>query len=253
MRSASRTPPVGGAYSRRFSRYAGLFFDDFDPASAWIRETAAIELPPLGDVQELKITGEFRAHPQAHGVEAGAPALDVFVDGRPAGTIAPTQPGPWALRLPVPGDRPVALSFRLRHVSLTNSLAWLGRVTGFGPWQRFRAQNKNRQLRIAAIATGAGETIFDFSRRDAPYSAAFARRHAKLGLNIVGFLTADLGVGESARCMVRAADAAGLATALVPLAAPSAHRRHCSTRPSRPRCCRRPSHGSCCHRSSAPC
>lgn len=218
MRSASRTPPVGGAYSRRFSRYAGLFFDDFDPASAWIRETAAIELPPLGDVQELKITGEFRAHPQAHGVEAGAPALDVFVDGRPAGTIAPTQPGPWALRLPVPGDRPVALSFRLRHVSLTNSLAWLGRVTGFGPWQRFRAQNKNRQLRIAAIATGAGETIFDFSRRDAPYSAAFARRHAKLGLNIVGFLTADLGVGESARCMVRAADAAGLATALVPLA-----------------------------------
>ena len=36
-------------------------------------------------------------------------------------------------------------------------------------------------------------------------------------MNIIGFLTAELGVGESARCMVRAADAAGLPTALVPL------------------------------------
>ena len=62
-----------------------------------------------------------------------------------------------------------------------------------------------------------GEVIFDFARRDAPFSPDYARRHAKLGLNIVGFLTADLGVGESARCMVRAADAAGIPAALVPL------------------------------------
>jgi glycosyltransferase involved in cell wall biosynthesis len=36
-------------------------------------------------------------------------------------------------------------------------------------------------------------------------------------MNIVGFLTADLGIGESARCMVRAADAAEIHSALVPL------------------------------------
>ena len=70
---------------------------------------------------------------------------------------------------------------------------------------------------METIATADGEVIFDFSRRAAPFSAGFARRHARLGLNIVGFLTADLGVGESARCMVRAADAAGLPAALVPL------------------------------------
>jgi glycosyltransferase involved in cell wall biosynthesis len=57
----------------------------------------------------------------------------------------------------------------------------------------------------------------DFSRRDAPFRREFFRQHAHLGLNIVGFLTADLGVGESARCMVRAADAAGITSALVPL------------------------------------
>jgi hypothetical protein len=36
-------------------------------------------------------------------------------------------------------------------------------------------------------------------------------------MNIVGFFTADLGIGESARCMARAADAAAIPTALVPL------------------------------------
>jgi glycosyltransferase involved in cell wall biosynthesis len=36
-------------------------------------------------------------------------------------------------------------------------------------------------------------------------------------MNIVGFLAADLGIGESARCMVRAADAAEIPTALVAL------------------------------------
>jgi glycosyltransferase involved in cell wall biosynthesis len=217
MRPAQCTPPNGGAFSRRFSHYAGLFFDEFDSQSAWIREQAWVQLPPLDDVRELIVNGEYRPHPSARGSETGAPRLDIFLDGRPVGTIAPPNPGPWALRIPVPTSAATTLSFRLRNVALTNLLAWLGRTTGFAPWQRFRAQNKNRQLRIAAIATVSGEKIFDFAQRDAPYSSAFARRHAKLGLNVVGFLTADLGVGESARCMVRAADAAGIATAVVAL------------------------------------
>ena len=90
-------------------------------------------------------------------------------------------------------------------------------MTGFGPWQRFRQQNKNRQLRLATVQSGAAEPIFDFSQRHSPLAIAFAREHGKVGINIVGFLAADLGVGESARCMVRAADAAGIPAALVPL------------------------------------
>jgi glycosyltransferase involved in cell wall biosynthesis len=113
--------------------------------------------------------------------------------------------------------RGAVLGFRLRGAALTNALAWLGRVTGWGPWQRFRAQHRNRQLRIGAIAAADGERIYDFSRREAPYSATFAQAHSRIGMNVVGFLTADLGIGESARCMVRAADAARLPVALVPL------------------------------------
>ena len=47
MRPANRTPPVGGAYSRRFTGYTGLFFDEFANDSAWLRETAVVRLPPL--------------------------------------------------------------------------------------------------------------------------------------------------------------------------------------------------------------
>jgi glycosyltransferase involved in cell wall biosynthesis len=216
MRPA-HTPPFGGAYSRRFTAYAGIYFDEFAPDSAWIRETATIRLPRMDDIRALTIRGEFRPHPAARGVETPPPSLTVLANGRPVGGLHDLQPGPWEIRVALPAAESVTLTLRLGGVGLTNFLAWLGRVTGLGSLQRFRTQNKNRQLRVQTIATADGEAIFDFSQRDAPYASAFARRHAKLGLNIVGFLTAELGVGESARCMVRAADAAGLPAALVPL------------------------------------
>jgi glycosyltransferase involved in cell wall biosynthesis len=81
------------------------------------------------------------------------------------------------------------------------------------PWRR---QARNRRLRIKRIEAGS-EVLYDFANRAAPWNAAFARRFLKLGLNIAGFFKADLGVGESVRCMARAADAAGLHASLVNL------------------------------------
>ena len=217
MRSSSRTPPTGGSFARRFTSYAGLFFDDFDANSAWLRDRATVQLPPLVGVKRLIVRGVVRAHPDARGAEASVPGLRVAVNDSPVGELASPAPGAWELQVPVPEAETVTLSVALTGVGFTNLLAWAGRVTGLAAWGHFRAQKKNRQLRITTIMTDAGETVFDFSRRDSPYSADYARRHARLGINIVGFLTADLGVGESARCMVRAADAAGLPTALVAL------------------------------------
>lgn len=210
-------PPAGGAFSRRFTSYAGLFFDEFDPNSAWLREKGTLTLPPLNGVTGLIVRGEMRSHPAARGFEATSPGLLIAVNGQPAGAIAGGATGPWELRVSLPRAETITLALELTGVGFTNFLAWVGRTTGLGVYQRFRAQNKNRQLRVTTIATEAGETLFDFSRRDAPYSADYVRRHARLGINIVGFLTAELGVGESARCMVRAADAAAIPSALVPL------------------------------------
>ena len=224
MPAALRSPPAAGAFSRRFVAYTGLFFDDFDPASAWLRERATIRLPPFAAAETLVFRGEIRPHPQARGLERAVPGLRLRLAGREVAALAAPPPGPWELRCSVPAGAAVELELELVGIGFTNTLAWLGRVTGLGVWQRFRAQHRNRQLRLGTVATGSGEVVFDFSRRDAPYSSAFARRHTRLGLNVAGFLSADLGVGESARCMVRAADAAGLPVALVPLKLPCKNR-----------------------------
>lgn len=216
MQPKHRTPPVGGAQTRRATSYTGLHFDEFDAGSVWLRESATLTLPVLVDVSVLVIRGCTMPHPEAHGVETGAPVLAVSRNGQHAGRT-PAAMGDWELHVPVTPGEAVQLEFALRGNGLTNTLAWLGRVTALPAWQRFRAQNRNRQVRIRTIAAENGDVLVDFSRRDAPFRREFFRRHARLGINIVGFLTADLGVGESARCMVRAADAAGLASALVPL------------------------------------
>jgi len=224
MRAARST---SAAPAGRFSHHAGLYFDDFDPASAWIRESAELRLPPGQAGQVLVLRGEYRPHPAARRLEAAAPGLVCRVDGTAVGELQNLAPGPFELRFTLPasatGHAPT-ISLALTGVHFTNFLAWLGRRTGWASLHHFRQQTKNRQLRIASLADAAGELIFDFSIRLAPYSAAYARKHVRLGVNIAGFLTADLGVGESARCMVRAADAAGIPAALVPL------KLHCKNR-----------------------
>jgi glycosyltransferase involved in cell wall biosynthesis len=217
---SNRSAPAGGSFHRRFTDYSGLFYDEFAPESAWIREEARLRLPPLDGIDALVLSGEYRPHPDARGWESGCPVLTVAINGVAAGRVAPAAPGPWELRLPLATsartEHPL-LTLTLSGTGATNVLAWSGRRTGLKPLQRFRRQNKNRQLRVARLATPEGDNIYDFSARHSPLCRPFLRRHARLGLNVVGFLTADLGVGESARCMVRAADAAGLPTALVPL------------------------------------
>ena len=211
MRSAHRPP-----------HYEGLYFDEFAEDSAWIREHGLVRLPLLADTTAFVLEGEFLAHPDARGLETGPLGADVWIDGQLVTRLRGLKPGPFEVRFAAKsaraGHRPV-LQIRLRGTAHTNFLAWLGRAAagwpGAGAWQRFRQQNKNRQFRVSRLATADGEVVFDFSTRHAPFSAEFARRRTHLGLNIAGFLTADLGIGESARCMVRAADAANLATALV--------------------------------------
>jgi glycosyltransferase involved in cell wall biosynthesis len=220
MSTLQRTPPYGGAFLRRFTRFSGLFFDSFSVDSAWIRECGSIRLPPMEGVAGIIVRGTFHVHPDVRGLESGLPGLEVLLNQRAVGSVSAASSSPWEVRIAPDAQTArngAVLGLRLKGVWLTNALAWLGRVTGLGPIQRFRAQNRNRQLRILAIESDSGEAIYDFSRRESPYSTGFARMHARTGMNIIGFFTADLGIGESARCMARAADAASIPTCLVPL------------------------------------
>lgn len=98
MSSSPRTPPASGAFSRRFTAYAGLFFDAFAPNSAWIREQAHVQLPPLSGVQSLLVRGECVAHPDARGLETTLPGLRLTVNGQLAATLSQSAPGPWEQR-----------------------------------------------------------------------------------------------------------------------------------------------------------
>ncbi|QYM77558.1 glycosyltransferase [Horticoccus luteus] len=207
----------------RLEHYTGIFFDEIHPGSAWMRDTAVLRLPPLRQSVELVLRGEFITLSNA----GALPRAEVLLGRRRVARLAPTSPGPFAIALTASAAQAahgLHLTLKLRGVALTNAAAWLGRLfagwPGAGRLQRFRAQTKNRQLRVLRLETAAGELIYDFANRTAPISAAFKRRYLHLGLNIAGFFRADLGVAESARCMVRAADAANLNVALIELRLP---------------------------------
>ncbi len=216
-------PAPAGSYVRGAVRSEGLFFDEFAPDSAWIRERGRIFLPPLRDLKHIVIFGETREHPDAVGMEAGIPNLDIYAGDQHISTIAVTGNQRWEVpieMLPEWAADGMEISLRLRGVGKTNFLAWLARVAENHSVseriQHFRRQNRNRQQRILRIEAD-GKVMFDFAHRQGPYSPAFAREHNRLGLNVVGFITADLGIGESARAMIRAADAAKIPTAAVQL------------------------------------
>lgn len=217
-RNPSSASPLSGRPVRFRPGWEGLFLDEFEPASAWIREAATVEMPSFAAGGTAVIHGDYLPHPAVRGIEAGPPALTVRADGAHVATVRPAAPGPFQVSVPLNGRRTV-IGLRLEGVALTNAFAWLGRVTGLAPFQRFRAQNRNRQLRIRRIEVD-GEAVYDFANRHAPRNLAVTRRYLQVGLNIAGYLTADLGIGESARCMVRAADAAGLPSALIDLKLP---------------------------------
>ncbi len=216
--------------ARRPPKFSGLFHDETATDSYWIRERGVLRLPPLGGATPLVVTGALLPPDPSAPASAGEMGLQVKLDGAAVLTRVNLPVGDFRLEIPPPARAATGatvLELELLGVGWSNFLAWLGRVTGLGPVQPWRAQARNRRLRVRRIEAGGdkcgslgGEVLYDFSNRAAPWNAVIARRHAAVGFNIAGFFRADLGIGESARCMARAADAAGLPAALVDLKLP---------------------------------
>ncbi len=226
--SAARTP------TRRLAHLPGTVFwtRSSRRTSAWIREQGLVSAAAPGRGDGVQSSRGDASPSEVHGLEAGSLGADFLLNGQRVAALRGLRPGPFRVQFtagPAGTQSGGVLAVRLRGTAFTNILALLGRVTAgwplAGALQRFRRQYKNRQFRLARIETEAGEAVFDFSNRHSPFAAEFARRGVRLGLNLAGFLTADLGIGESARCMARAADAAGISQALVDLKLPCKNRR----------------------------
>lgn len=203
-------------------RWSGLFFSETPAGSVWIRERGRVELPcPLG-ADTIAIEGELLPE-DGHAASRGPLGLELRVGGRRlARRDFAAGPYSWSVAVP-PALRgaPLRLELVLRRAGWANTLAFLGRVLAGWPFsqrlQPYRLQPRNKRLRIRRIAAGA-EAILDFgSGGAAAFDIGYITRHARIGLNLVGWFRAELGVGESVRCAARAAAAAGVPHALVPL------------------------------------
>jgi glycosyltransferase involved in cell wall biosynthesis len=207
---------------RHQPKFTGLFHDETANDSYWIRECGALALPALTGVKALRLVGEVLPPPAGDATAAGPVGLRAIFDGREVFAQADLPAGAFEFTVPDPGSgRTTAHELRLELLGVGggNFLAWLGRLTGLGPLQPWRAQRRNRRLRIRRLEAD-GEIVFDFGNRASPWNGAYVRRFLHVGLNIAGFFRADLGIGESARCMARAAEGAGLPAALVNLRLP---------------------------------
>lgn len=203
-------------------KFSGLFHDDVATDSFWIRETGTLTIPPLTQARELVVSGELLPAETGDPTAAGELGLIVRLDGATVSDAAALPVGPFKIRFAAPrsaAGETHQISLTLRGVGFSNLLAWLGRVTGIVQLQPWRRQARNRRLRISRVEAD-NEILFDFGNRASPWNAAFARQFLKLGVNLVGYFRADLGIGESARCMARAFDAAAVPAALIDLRLP---------------------------------
>ncbi len=210
------------AARRHQPKFSGLFHDETANDSYWIRECGVLSLPALTGVKALRLTGELLPHDPAQPTSAGPVGLRATFDGREVFARADLAAGAFEFTMSDPGSgRTTAHELRLELLGVAggNFLAWLGRITGLGFLQPWRAQRRNRRLRVRRLEAD-GEIVFDFGNRASPWNGAYVRRFLRVGLNVVGFFRADLGIGESARCMARAADGAGLPAALINLRLP---------------------------------
>lgn len=128
-------------------------------------------------------------------------------------------------------DEPVELTVELLGTGREDVLAWLGRITRRWPLPRpwrirlenHRPQLKNRRVRVSQILCDE-RTVYDFKHKQPLRINRREKRDHPLGLNVVGWFRAELGIGESARCMARAVAATDLGHALVDMKLPCLNR-----------------------------
>jgi len=128
-------------------------------------------------------------------------------------------------------DEPVELTVELLGTEKEDFRAWLGRITQNWPlpgkWrlhlEAHRPQLKNRRLRVGQILCDE-VTVFDFAEKQPLRINRKEKADYPMGLNVVGWFKAELGIGESARCMAKATAAAEIPHAFVDMKLPCLNR-----------------------------
>lgn len=231
-----RPPPGDDPSSYRLE---GLRKDEIELLSYSFRNTFTVTFAPGTIEKNVFINGFIMPPTKDRPETAGELGLRLTLNGVQSEAFFPLRDRNFNCGIDRPKvvtDEPVELKVELLGTGKEDTYAWLGRITQGWPlprkwrlrWEAHRPQFKNRRLRVEQILCDE-RPIYDFRK---PQPLRITRREKKdypVGLNVVGWFRAELGIGESARCMARAVAATDLPHALVDMKLPCLNRMGDST------------------------
>ncbi|MBT6381077.1 MAG: glycosyltransferase [Opitutales bacterium] len=208
--------------------YNGLEGSQSLEKGRWIKEKASLQIKSGLFISSVQIAGTIL--PPGDKVEArGQLGLRITTNGAESKTYYPLDEGDFEINiedLPDVPEKDTLIEFELAGIWRTNAYAYLGRITRkwfflsrklrqF--WKSHREQRKNQRLLIKRIDLNH-EKILDFeSQPTSPVNFDFLRRYRNIGINLVGWFDAELGIGESVRLAAKALDTTTIETNLISL------------------------------------
>lgn len=175
---------------------------DMNAGEAWMSRRAEIGLQ-RGQGSVLRIEGRHHASDIERATGSPELVLSIGVDGLEVGEIVLKKAGTFSESIDIGDELPENC-----RISIEANKVFIPKEMGTGDDPR------ELSVRISAIAVGDLRPI-EFSNRERPFMGPAHRRGAETGVNIVGYLRAELGIGESARLCAAAASAANLPASLI--------------------------------------
>lgn len=210
--------------------YEGAYHSQGKRYGVWIKEAAIIKSQSGRCAKHLSIVGEIHAADSSE--SWGKIGMSITINDTQPTNHFPLPTGPFSIRIEQPAltpEAPNVIKLQLIGTARANLYAFLGRKLEkalFVPkiWkqalQAYRPQRLNQRLCLHRVALD-DEALLDFnSRPSSPQCFDFSTNGKSMGLNLVGWHTAELGVGESARSAAKALRASSIPHALVLLEAP---------------------------------
>ncbi len=211
----------------RFS-YSGFENIRLEGKGRWIKESAFVHLNSGIFPTSIQISGTI-LEPEDEHEPNGRLGLRVKTNRAESKDFFPLEIGKFEIQvdgLPTVPEKDTNIELQLLGTAKSNAYAYLGRVTRkwfFLPrklrhfWKRHRDQKLNQRLVIKRIQLDH-ELLLDFDQQTvSPVNFDFLRRSSNIGINLVGWFDAELGVGESARLAAKALDTTTIETNLIPL------------------------------------
>ena len=182
--------------------YSGFYdLEEFEtfPRSVWMGAAANVRIPSPGAGGTLKIAGEYQAEFYEIAHNTNETLVDVLWNEIAIGQIVLEESGPFERTLAAPdlglSHSPV-LSLAANHVFVPAAIGING-------------DTRVLSIKISKIILN-DDTILDFSYPDAPFIPENGDTSLDIGVNIIGYVKSELGVGQSARLCAGAAESVGI-------------------------------------------